>query len=181
MLIEVDHMSELARDRVLTIAAAAPLPGRLRPHRAPAARGRRRSCAPSTGTAASPRRPPTQPPELARKLLGFRDYRSPKHYFGVGLGTDTGGFSSLPGPPRRCGPEPARLSRSSPTTARSRFTRQHTGDRFFDLNTDGVAHYGLFADLLADVQRAPDGGPAMRTLFRSAEAYLQMWELARGR
>ena len=35
------------------------------------------------------------------------------------------------------------------------FTRQHSGDRFFDLNTDGVAHYGLFADLLAEMQRGP--------------------------
>ena len=44
----------------------------------------------------------------------------------------------------------------------------------------GVAHYGLFADLLAEMQRGPGGEPAMRTLFRSAEAYLRMWERARG-
>ena len=62
-----------------------------------------------------------------------------------------------------------------------RFARQHSGERYFDLNADGVAHYGLFADLLADMQRGPGGKAAMRTLFRSAEAYLQMWELARAR
>ena len=30
------------------------------------------------------------------------------------------------------------------------------------------------------MQRGPGGEPAMRTLFRSAEAYLRMWERARG-
>ena len=52
------------------------------------------------------------------------------------------------------------------------------GSRTFDLNTDGVAHYGLFADLLADMQRRDHGGQALATLFRSAEAYLQMWRRA---
>jgi hypothetical protein len=55
------------------------------------------------------------------------------------------------------------------------FRRQRTGTRTYDLNADGVAHYGLFADLLADVQRRQRGRQALGTLFRSAEAYLQMW------
>ncbi|HEX6652565.1 MAG TPA: hypothetical protein VF072_07465, partial [Thermoleophilaceae bacterium] len=54
--------------------------------------------------------------------------------------------------------------------------RQRTGRRVFDLNTDGVAHYGLVADLIADVQGRPGGRRALRTLFHSAEAYLEMWE-----
>jgi hypothetical protein len=56
-----------------------------------------------------------------------------------------------------------------------RFDRQRTGQRSFDLNTDGVAHYGLIADLLADAQQQPGGEQALRTLFGSAEAYLEMW------
>ena len=59
------------------------------------------------------------------------------------------------------------------------FRRQRTGERTFDLGVDGVAHYGLFADLLDEVGQEPDGPAAMRTLFRSAEAYLRMWERAR--
>ena len=34
---------------------------------------------------------------------------------------------------------------------------------------------------IAQMQRGPDGPAAMRTLFRSAESYLQMWELAERR
>ena len=58
------------------------------------------------------------------------------------------------------------------------FTRQQTGERTFDLNTDGVAHYGLVADLLADTQQEPRGDKAMRLLFRSAQAYLDTWSAA---
>ena len=59
-----------------------------------------------------------------------------------------------------------------------RFARQQTGERVFDLNVDGVAHYGLFADLIADVAEQPNGRRALRPLFGSAEAYLRMWERA---
>ena len=177
MLIEVDHMSEPARDRVLEIAAA---------HRYPLVSGHT-----GTGGSWTPEElrrlyrlgglgsaTPGQAPELARRILDFRPYRSAKHYFGVGLGTDTGGFSSLPGPRDDGGQEPLTYPFRS-YDGRVTFSRQHSGERFFDLNTDGVAHYGLFADLLADMQRTADGPAAMRTLFRSAEAYLEMWELAR--
>ena len=50
--------------------------------------------------------------------------------------------------------------------------------RVYDLNTDGVAHYGLFADLIADMQRQQTTRRALRPLFHSAEAYLEMWQRA---
>ena len=61
------------------------------------------------------------------------------------------------------------------------FTQQQTGERTFDYSTDGVAHYGLLPDLLADMARKPDGGRATDLLFRSAEAYLRMWSAAERR
>ena len=56
--------------------------------------------------------------------------------------------------------------------------RERTGTRTFDLNRDGVAQYGLMADLLADMQRGPGGARAMSLLFRSAEGYLETWQRA---
>ena len=178
MLIEVDHMSELARDRVLEIAAR---------HDYPLISGHT-----GTGgswTAAELRQllhqagvvsaTPDQAPQLAAKLLSFRRYRDRGNFFGVALGTDTGGFSTLPGPRSDAAANPLAYPFRS-YDGEVTFTRQRTGDRVFDLNADGVAHYGLFADLLAEMQRGPGGEPAMRTLFRSAEAYLRMWERARG-
>jgi hypothetical protein len=59
------------------------------------------------------------------------------------------------------------------------FERQRTGARTFDYATGGVAHYGLYADWLADLKRT--GGDAIANdLWNGAEAYLQMWERAEG-
>lgn len=58
------------------------------------------------------------------------------------------------------------------------FQRQVTGERIFDLNVDGVAHYGLYPDYIADIQRTEGGEEALRYLFRSAEAYIRAMERA---
>jgi microsomal dipeptidase-like Zn-dependent dipeptidase len=177
MMIELDHMSERARDRALEIAAARDYPlvsghtgtgGSWTPAELTSLL-RHGGVAAATPAAAS---------ELADKLLAFRPYRDRHRPYGVGLGTDTGGFSSLPGPSE----DPAAPPLAYPFRSydgKVRFTRQRTGERVFDLNADGVAHYGLFADLLARMQRGPDGRRAMRVLFRSAESYLTTWEAAR--
>jgi hypothetical protein len=59
------------------------------------------------------------------------------------------------------------------------FSREVWGQRTFDLNNDGLANYGLYADWLQSVQLA--GGKAMMAdMFQGAESYLQMWERAVG-
>ena len=105
-------------------------------------------------------------------------YASPPRFFGVGLGTDTGGFS-LAARARAPTPQATRCAtRSRPTTGSVTFARERTGDAHFDLNRDGVAHYGLFADLLADMQRTSVGRRALPLLFSSAQAYLDTWQRA---
>jgi hypothetical protein len=119
------------------------------------------------------------PSAIAAKVEELKGDRSKRHFFGVGLGTDTGGFSSLPGPK----PDSATAPLTYPFHAlycNVTLQREQSGSRSFDLNKDGVAHYGLIADLLADMQQH-GGGAQVRTLFRSAEAYLRMWQLAYSR
>jgi hypothetical protein len=58
------------------------------------------------------------------------------------------------------------------------FTRQRTGTRTFDLNRDGVAQYGLVADLIADMERTGAGRRALPLLFHSAQAYVDTWQRA---
>ena len=53
---------------------------------------------------------------------------------------------------------------------------------YFDLNTDGVANYGLYADWISDLinQSGSDGPLLRRHLLAGAEAYTVMWEKSRG-
>lgn len=177
MLIEVDHLSERARDAVLAIAAQAHYP-LISSHN-------------GTGgewTPAELRRlyrlggfaavTPDLAPALAQKILTMARYDTPAHRFiGVGLGTDTNGFSSLPGRRPDAKTHPLRYPFTSYDGSVT-FTRERTGTRAFDLNRDGVAHYGLIADLIADMQHTRAGRRALPLLFNSAEAYVDTWQRA---
>jgi microsomal dipeptidase-like Zn-dependent dipeptidase len=161
MLIEADHLSERARDAVLRITGAAGYPvvsghtdtggtwsaGEL-------------AALKRAGGVSSQR---LAAPEALAKAIVARP---------GGLGTDTGGFASLPGPHALA--YPFRLDGQT-------FTRQQTGERRFDLAADGMAHYGLLPDLLAAMARAPQGRRALAILDGSAERYLRMWERAQQR
>jgi hypothetical protein len=61
----------------------------------------------------------------------------------------------------------------------TKLTQQRSGQRVFDINTDGVAHYGLYPDWVEDL-RMQAGDRIVRDLGRGAEAYLEMWERASG-
>ena len=54
-----------------------------------------------------------------------------------------------------------------------------SGTRTFDVNVDGVAHYGLYPDWIEDL-RVQAGDEIVADLARGSEAYLQMWERALG-
>jgi microsomal dipeptidase-like Zn-dependent dipeptidase len=115
--------------------------------------------------------------EMIDRIGELRRGSGDKRGTAVALGSDTGGFADLPAPPADAATKPLRYPFHS-FDGGVRFTRQTTGTRTFDYNADGVAHYGLFADELADIQRRPGGRRALKALFGSAEAYLQTWQLA---
>ena len=104
-----------------------------------------------------------------------RALRNPRYFFGFGYGSDMNGLSG------QVGPDPAHAVRypfKSPD-GRVTFTREVWGKRTFDLNKDGMANYGMYADWLKQVEQV--GGPAFtKDMFNGAEAYLEMWERADG-
>jgi microsomal dipeptidase-like Zn-dependent dipeptidase len=179
MLIEVDHLSERAREAVLEMTERRHYP-LVSSHTDTGGtwttRDLRRLYA-AGGFATA--RPDTAGPLAARVLQLERIARHVRGA-GVGFGSDTGGFAALPGPRPDAAQNPLAYPFRS-FDGKVRFDRQTTGERTFDLNTDGVAHYGLFADLLADVARTRAGRAADGVLFRSAEAYLRTWRLATAR
>jgi len=80
------------------------------------------------------------------------------------------------------------LDKSDPDGDKTgKFYRQETGGRTFDFNVDGLAHYGLVPDMLADIRNILDedrkDNPEttdLQPIFHSAEAFLRMWERAYG-
>ena len=57
--------------------------------------------------------------------------------------------------------------------------KQHSGRRVYDINRDGVAHYGLYPDWVEDLRKLA-GRDIVDDMARGPEAYLQMWERAVG-
>lgn len=137
--------------------------------------------APRTANAAS----------FADRWVQLRDYARqhapPGYDFGMGYGADTNGLGAHPGP--RTGEVATRVSYDEPWQAPIggvMLEQQVTGLRAYDINTDGVAHYGLFADWFREVQLAAEerypergGGQAiLRDMLAGAETYLATWERA---
>ena len=103
--------------------------------------------------------------------------RDPRYYFGFGYGADMNGFGAQ-GHPREGAPNPVQYPFKS-FDGGVTFQRQRSGVREFDINTDGVAHYGLYPDWVEDLRKIA-GDQIVKDMARGAEAYLQMWERAAG-
>ena len=56
--------------------------------------------------------------------------------------------------------------------------RYVTGNRYWDYNLDGLAHYGLMPDMLQDLKNIGFSALQLTPLFSSAEDYIRMWEKA---
>ena len=106
----------------------------------------------------------------------YRTYRPRQtpYMLGWGYGADLGGLAQQPDARANSVHYPFRSYDGKVTLG-----RQRSGQRVFDYNKDGVAHYGLYADWLQDVRQL--GGPRMAAdMWRGSEAYLEMWERADG-
>lgn len=112
-----------------------------------------------------------------RQHLGWTDRR---FYFGFGFGSDMNGFGAQGDPRGADAADPV----TYPFTGLggTMIDRQRSGERVFDINTDGVSHYGMYADWVEDVQHVAgaDGAALGADLARGAEAYLQTWERSWG-
>jgi hypothetical protein len=112
-------------------------------------------------------------------IQAYRTYRPKRtpYLLGWGYGADLGGLAAQPDAPN--GNSHAISYPFKSYDGKVTFRRQRTGQRTFDYNKEGVAQYGLYADWFNDVQR--HGGKRMaRDMWNGAEAYLEMWERAKG-
>ncbi|MGH3760499.1 hypothetical protein [Actinophytocola sp.] len=108
----------------------------------------------------------------------WRQLRSvPGYPDAAAAGFDTGGFGHQPAPRADAAANPARYPFTT-FDGGSTVDRQRTGERVFDINVDGMAHYGMLPDWMADLKIAagPDAEAITHDMSRGAEAYLDSWE-----
>ncbi|MCA1830697.1 MAG: hypothetical protein LC663_04195, partial [Actinobacteria bacterium] len=129
---------------------------------------------------------------MARDSTGFlskwRRYKSlwadPRYRFGLGWGSDMNGFATQ-GAPRN--PSASQHPVTYPFDAfpfnnSVSVDHQVSGTRTYDINKDGVAHYGMYPDWIEDLRMlaGSDAAEITEDLEQGPEAYLEMWERALG-
>jgi microsomal dipeptidase-like Zn-dependent dipeptidase len=106
---------------------------------------------------------------------------------GVALGSDFMGIAGHVGPrfgngacggkaDQRATQEFAKNRLQYPfTLAGVTFGQQVSGQKIYDFNVDGLAHIGLFPDMIADMKQVGVTSQQLQPLFSSAQAYINMW------
>lgn len=108
----------------------------------------------------------------ATRFVGeYRKLRAAGDFPSVAIGSDVGGFCPQPvvDPLIRLDYQAAGLT---PCT---------TGQRTWDINVDGFAHYGLFPDYIASWKLAGMQAEEVAAFMRSAEYFTRMWERCEAR
>ena len=116
------------------------------------------------------------PPQFADEWRVARANRDPRFFFGTPFGSDINGLHSQPVPRPSAAQNPVRYPFRS-FDGGSLINRQRSGTRVYDINTDGVDHYGLYPDWIEDL-RLVAGQQIVNDMANGAEAYLQMWARA---
>ncbi|GLW63769.1 hypothetical protein Arub01_20130 [Actinomadura rubrobrunea] len=174
MIVELDHMSVKAADRTLSILEEERYPGVVSGHGWSDAHFASRiyrlgGMIASYGSSAD---------TFAAEWRRAKQARDPGRLFGYAYGLDANGVGALPGPRRGNESDPVRYPFASPIDPNVTLDRQRTGQRTWDVNTEGVANYGLVPDWIADM-RTVAGEELIADMARGAEMYLRMWEAAR--
>ncbi|CAL9354183.1 hypothetical protein SUDANB176_00537 [Streptomyces sp. enrichment culture] len=168
MMLEIDHMSVKATGRVLDIFEAESYPGVISSHSWMDLDWTERVYG-LGGFVAQYMHGSEGFVAEARRTEALRD----EHGVGYGYGTDMNGVGGWPAPRGADAPNPVTYPFRS-VDGGSVVDRQTTGERTWDLNTDGAAHYGLVPDWIEDIRRV-GGQDVVDDLFRGAESYLDTW------
>ncbi|MER5308767.1 discoidin domain-containing protein [Streptomyces sp. NPDC002773] len=98
-----------------------------------------------------------------------------KYGVGLGYGTDMNGVGGWPGPVGTGAPNAVKYPFRS-FDGGSVIDRQVTGERTWDLNTDGAAHNGLVPDWIEQIRLTAGGPGVVDELAGGAESYLTTWK-----
>lgn len=182
MLVELDHMSVKAAGRALDVMEQAGYPGAVSSHSWMEPRWHERVYA-LGGLVAQYGHGAEQ---FVHEWQGEADLRE-EYDKAYAFGTDMNGVGGTA--PPRGGDNPVEYPFTS-FDGGSTLDRQTTGERTWDVNVDGVAHYGLVPDWIEDLRQV-GGDAVVDDLAGGAQMYLDTWNattawrqqdnLARGR
>jgi hypothetical protein len=171
-IIEIDHMDAKTGDAALSIIEQHHYSGVVSPHDWSSPQQFPRIY--NTGGFITPIAH-ASPEGFVSEWTADKKLRNPKYKFGFGYGSDMNGLAAQSSPTSQHPITYPFTSFKGDVT----FTRERWGSKTFDLNTDGVANYGMYADWLRELQ-VLGGTPLMTDMFNGAESYLEMWERAQG-
>ncbi|WP_432157659.1 discoidin domain-containing protein [Streptomyces sp. bgisy153] len=168
MMVEIDHMSVKATGRVLDILEAESYPGVISSHSWMDLNWTERVYR-LGGFVAQYMHGSEGFTAEARRTEALRD----KYGVGYGYGTDFNGIGDHPAPRGAGTTNPVTYPFRS-ADGGSVVDRLTTGQRTWDINTDGAAHAGLIPDWIEDI-RLVGGQDVVDDLLRGAESYLDTW------
>jgi hypothetical protein len=172
MILETDHLSVKARREALTLLETRAYPGVISSHSWGDAGSLTRIL--RLGGVVGPYAGETE--SFAAEWREARAERDPRFFFGVGFGSDINGLGAQGQPRPGAAQNPVRYPFRT-FDGGTMIDQQRSGSRVYDINADGVDHYGLYPDWVEDL-RVIAGPQIVADLARGAEAYLQMWERA---
>ena len=173
MIVETDHLSVRGRAEALDLLEERGYPGVITSHSWGDATSQARIVAlgglvaPYAGTL----------PGFVDTWRGIKAEASPDVHFGLGYGSDNNGLGAQPRARDASAGDPVEYPYVT-FDGGTVMDQQVSGERTFDINVDGVAHYGLFPDWIEDI-RGLAGDEMVEDMAQGAEAYLQLWERAR--
>lgn len=186
MILELDHLPRRSYERAFEILVESDYPaigthGRTHGGRIYEIGGMSKT---GLGRCGRPGEPGAMGEGFRNRIQLIRDHGG---YPAEGFGFDLNGFAGSPRP--RFGDEsPCAEPQENPITypftsyrGDVTFTEPQLGGRTVDFNTEGMIHLGLVAEVIEDARRDGVTDEDLEPLFRSAEAYLRMWERAETR
>ncbi|MFD7075436.1 discoidin domain-containing protein [Nocardioides sp. NPDC059952] len=168
MMVELDHMSTKATGRTLEILESVDYPGALSSHSWMDLGWSERvyRLGGFIGSYDSASKGFVAETDRSRPLRE-------KYDVGLGFGSDMNGVGGWPAPRGEDAPDKVVYPYRT-VDGGSLVDRQVTGERVWDFNVDGGAHYGLIPDWIEDIRRV-GGEKTVKEMFRGAQSYLDTW------
>ena len=174
MIIDPDHLSVYARRQLLNITEDERYAGVISSHTWSTPDAERRILeagglvTPYAGASTS----------FVKKWQELRKEKNPRWRTGMGYGADANGLGKQ-GPPRPGNEKNPVVYPFKSFDGAVTFDRQKSGTRTFDINKEGVAHYGLYADWFEDLRKLA-GDEILADMATGTDSYLNSWERAVG-